>query len=67
MSKKKYLLSLKEILILSIVSIFILLTPYLLSKPSSWFSLNDERLANIGTALSITTPFIGIFGSILVL
>jgi hypothetical protein len=66
MPTKKYLLSFKEIVVLSLVSIFILFTPYLLSRGTSYFSLNDEGLARIGTALSITAPFIGILGSVLV-
>lgn len=65
--KKKYLLSAKEIIIFIVVTVFILFLPYLLSLPSFWFNLNDEGLAQIGTAISgMTAPFIGIAGSILV-
>lgn len=65
--KKTKLLSSKEIILLLVVSIAILFTPYILSQPNFWVSLNDEGLAFIGTAISgITAPFIGIFGSVLV-
>jgi len=64
--KKKGLLTPTEWILLSIISIVILSSPYLLSKDYDLFSLNDEGLARIGTALSITAPFIGILSSVLV-
>lgn len=55
-----------EISIGIIITFLVLLTPFFLSFPNKYFTLNDEGLANIGTALSITSPFIGIISGILV-
>lgn len=63
---KAYNITNKEMIIFIIVGICIMFTPFLLSLPAIGFNLNDENLARIGTALSITSPFIGIGGAILV-
>lgn len=55
-----------HLLIILIVAVFILAMPAILSINNPWFTLNDQGLANIGTALSITAPFIGIGSSVLV-
>ena len=64
---RKFLLSKKEIVVLSIISILLLLTPILYTQVYSGVGFGNASSAQIGDTIGgVTAPFIGLLGSILV-